>query len=267
MLYGWEDVTATIAHYETSGKQIGVAVSRAGKTEFGHRAAEPFIAASTVKVPLMVELYRQADRGERSLTDRIVLTAEMKAVGSGVLLHMSPGITLTLEDLIYLMISISDNTATNVLIDLAGMDKVNSTIRSLGMTGSNLGRSMKGRAATGDEIENLATAQDYTRVIDAILAGTAASAASCARMLDMLRKQQNKRRIARFLPESTEIDWGSKTGSVPNIASDVGFVRTAAGTASVSIFTEGIAQQVDAEEAIGSIARQAMTATGLFGQH
>ena len=135
MLYGWEDVTATIAHYETSGKRIGVAVSRAGKTEFGHRAAEPFIAASTVKVPLMVELYRQADRGERSLTDRIVLTAEMKAVGSGVLLHMSPGITLTLEDLIYLMISISDNTATNVLIDLAGMDKVNSTIRSLGMTG------------------------------------------------------------------------------------------------------------------------------------
>lgn len=264
MAGNWKALAEVIGRYEAGAKRIGVSISRGGQPLFRHRAAEQFIAASTVKVPLMIELYRQVDRGERRLSDMIIVTEDMMAVGSGVLLHIHPGIALTLQDLIYLMVSISDNTATNILIDLAGMGRVNAAMHSLGMTDSNLGRPMKGRAAIDDEVENLATADDYVHAIDAILNGTVASAASCESMLDMLRKQQNRRRIARFLPESSDIVWGTKTGSVPNIANDVGFVRTQMSGVTIAIFTEGFALQVEAEEAIGTIAFQGIIAAGVL---
>ncbi len=95
----------------------------------------------------MVEIYRQIDCGECSLDDPYILRDDDKAVGSGVMLHLQDGATLTLNDLIYLMISISDNTATNLLIDMAWMDNVNETMRALGMANSLLGRKMKGRPA------------------------------------------------------------------------------------------------------------------------
>ena len=112
-----------------------------------HGVDRRFRAASTVKIPIMIELYRQIDQGQPALADPYVLRPEDHAVGSGVLLHLHDGLALTLNDLIYLMISISDNTATNILIDLAGMDRVNATMQDLDMANSTLGRTMKGRPA------------------------------------------------------------------------------------------------------------------------
>jgi beta-lactamase class A len=216
-----------------------------------------------VKIPIMIELYRQVDRGERTLTDRYELRNEDRAAGSGVLLHLHQGLDLSLDDLIYLMISISDNTATNVLIDLAGMDNVNATMRSLGMTDSTLGRKMKGRPAQGDEQENWATPDDYAAAIAALLERRAASAEACERMIATLEKQQCTRRISRYLPEGDAIRWGSKTGSIAGVTNDVGFIATERGTVIVSAFCENLADQHVGERVIGDIARAAMRATGV----
>jgi beta-lactamase class A len=259
----WSTVLTLIVDAERSGGSLGVVLVAPNGERFEHNPDRQYRAASTVKIPLMVEVYRQIDRGERTLTDEYVINDAEKANGSGVMLHLHSGAMLNLNDLIYLMISISDNTATNVLIDYAGMDAVNSTMRELGMSNSVLGRKMKGRPAQGDEQENWATAADYIAVLQAVLDGRAASPESCERMVAMLEKQQNSHRISRFLPEGEGIRWGSKTGSVTGVTNDVGFVTTDRGTLLLSIFCEGLADQHVGERVIGEISRAAMKATGV----
>jgi beta-lactamase class A len=162
------------------------------------------------------------------------------------------------------MISISDNTATNLLIRRAGMEQVNATMRELGMTCSNLGREMKGRPAVPGETENWATADDYVTIIQAILDHEAASPASCEAMTVMLERQQNARRIARHLPQSDDIRWGTKTGSINEVTNDAGFVITPNGRLIIAVFCEGMADQHLGEEAIGAISRAAFEATGIL---
>ncbi len=259
----WDELAGLTRKAEEAGGTIGVAVVAPSGDRFSYNGDRKFGAASTVKIPLMIEIYRQVDRGERSLDDEYVLKAEDIAVGSGVMLHLHHGVTLTLNDLIYLMISISDNTATNILIDFAGMNAVNATMRSLGMNDSNLGRKMKGRPAQADEQENWATPEDYVKAVQALLDGTAASSDSCQKMLAMLEKQQNSRRISRYLPQDEGIRWGSKTGSVKGVTNDVGFITTRAGTLVLAVYCEGFPDQHLGEKAIGDISRAAMVATGV----
>lgn len=264
MTIDWAGVAAAVAAAEATGGTVGVTIVAPGGATFRHNGDRRFRAASTVKIPLMVAVYRAVDAGERALTDRIVLRAADKAPGSGVLLHLHDGLELTLEDLVYLMISISDNTATNLLIDLVGLDAVNDVIASLGMRDSNLGRKMQGRPALPDEPENWATPDDYALAIQALLEGRAASTESCTAMLAMLEKQQNPRRIGRYVPEGEGIRWGSKTGSLTGVVNDVGFITTPAGTLVASVFTEGLPDLHAGEQAIGDITRAALQATGLI---
>ncbi|MDQ3692826.1 MAG: class A beta-lactamase-related serine hydrolase [Chloroflexota bacterium] len=259
----WTELESTARAAEASGGSVGFAIVAPDGETLARNGDRRYGAASTVKIPLMVELYRQLDRGERALDDQYRLRHDDLAAGSGVLLHLHEGIELTLGDLVYLMISISDNTATNVLIDLAGMERVNATMRSLGMVDSTLGRKMKGRPAEADEEENWATPNDYATVVGAILDGAAATAESCARMVDMLEKQQNKRRIARYLPEAEGIRWGTKTGSVLGVTNDVGFVISGKGRLIVSVFCENLPDQHAGEQVIGEISRAAMKTTGI----
>jgi beta-lactamase class A len=172
--------------------------------------------------------------------------------------ELHAGIELTLRDVCYLMISISDNPATNILIDHVGMGAVNAIMRELGLEKSVLGRPMRGRPANPDEQENLATPAEFAHLIEAILNGNAASAESCMVMLEMLKLQSNDKRIGRFVPEGTE--WGSKTGSYTTVVNDVGFVMTQDGPLIVSVFTEDVADVVTGEAIISEITRAVMKA-------
>ena len=203
---------------------------------FSHNGARRFIAASTVKIAIMIELFRQVDAGRLSLEAGYRLRPGDKASGSGVVGQLHDGIEFTLADLAFLMMSISDNSATNILIDQIGQDRVNATMQGLGMVGSMLSRRMRGSHVDPGEQENWAVPDDYARAIGALFDGSAASARSCAAMLALLEAQQNDRRIARYLPRTDRPCWGSKTGSLPGVANDVGFVMTASGPLIMAVF-------------------------------
>lgn len=259
----WPALVAALAAVERTGGTVGIAARGPQGQPFAHHGARRFRTASTVKVPLMVELLRQVDRGLFALDDTHTLAAADKVPGSGVLLGLHDGLTLTYRDLLYLMITISDNTATNILIDRAGMPAVNAAIRDLGMADSALGRKMRGRAAAPGEPENRGTPDDYLRALAAILDGGAASAASNALMRALLARQQNPRRIGRYVPTGAGISWGSKTGSLDGVANDVGFIAGPGGLLLLAIFTEGVPDAADPERAIGTLARAAMLDSGV----
>lgn len=260
----WTKVERAVAAAGEAGT-VGVAIVGPDGEQWQHHGDRRFSAASTVKIPIMIEVYRQIDAGQRALTERHVLREDDKAPGGGVLLHLHAGLELTLDDLIYLMISISDNTATNMLIRLAGMEAIGRTMGDLGMARSNLSREMRGRPAAAGEPENYATPNDYARAITAILDGTAASPESCAAMQAMLERQQNPRRIARHLSASSALRWGSKTGSISGVTNDVGYVIGPNGRLVIAVYCEHFADQHTGERVIGDIARAALAATGVAG--
>ena len=254
----WTQVADVIRDAERSGSVIGVAIIAPSGERFGHNADRRFVAASTVKIPIMIALFRRIDAAECSLSDRRQLRGEDRTPGSGVMLHLHDGMEFTLRDLVYLMVSISDNTATNMLIDIVGIEQVSATMRDLGMIGSTFSRKMRGRATQANEQENWATPSDYAGVTAALLGNNAASADACAEMIAMLEKQQNDRRIARYLPSPGGPRWGSKTGSLPGVANDVGFVATDRGMLVVSVFCERQADPHLGERIVGDISRAAL---------
>jgi beta-lactamase class A len=258
----WSEVAQAVARAEAFGT-VGVALVGPGGHEWSRQGERRFKAASVVKIPLMVEVYRRAEAGTLRLDEPHVLTDTDRADGSGVLLHLHAGLAPTIEDLVYLTMSISDNTATNLLIRRVGMAAVNATIRSLGMTASTLGREMKGRAAGPGEEENWATPADYARAVGLILDGQTAGPSGTTAMIRMLERQQNARRIGRYVPEAPGVRWGSKTGGLAGVANDVGFVVGPGGRLILSVFCEGMADLHVGEQCIGDIARAAMRATGV----
>jgi beta-lactamase class A len=257
----WADVETLIQTAEQSGGTVGVSLAASTGERFAHRGDRRFRAASTVKIPVMVEFLRQVERGEQSLTQPYTLRDEDRTPGSGVLLHLHAGTELTIEDLLYLMISISDNTATNLLIERVGMDNVNRTMRDLRMGQSTLGRLMKGRRAIEGEEENWATPDEYASLMEAILTRQAAQPSSCDAMLAMLEKQHCTNRISRYLPPGTR--WGSKTGQIDGVTNDVGFVMSDRGFLVISAFCEDLPDQHVGEQFIGDITRAALKATGI----
>jgi beta-lactamase class A len=262
MATDWSGVEAA-AHEVAATGTLGIAIVAPDGEWWEQHGDRRFAAASTVKIPIMIACYRQIDAGRWRLDETHTLAEDDKAAGSGVLLHLHAGLTLTLEDLIYLMISISDNTATNLLIRLVGMEAIGRTMRELGMTASTLGREMKGRPALPGEAENWATPGEYARVVEAILDDRAAAPDSCAAMRAMLERQQNPRRIARHLAPSSAIRWGSKTGSVAGVTNDVGYVSGPNGRLVVAAFAENFPDGHLGERAIGHVVRAALAATGV----
>jgi beta-lactamase class A len=258
----WSALEHIVSAAEQRGV-VGVSLSGPHDARWCHNGGRAFRAASTVKIPLMIEVMRGVDRGDWALADRQTVNAADKARGSGVLTQLHDGLEVTLADLLYLTISISDNTATNLLIQRAGMPAVNATMRELGMRGSNLGREMKGRPALAGETENMATPDDYARVTQAILEQRAASPSACDTMIALLEQQQNARRIARYLPDDDTLRWGSKTGSINGVTNDVGFVSGPAGTLVIAVFCEAFPDQHEGEQVIGDITRAALRATGV----
>lgn len=258
----WTDVRTAIADAEQGACTIGLSVITPDGSRFAHNGGRRFTAASTVKIAIMIELFRRIDAGEMRLDDPHVLTAEDKATGGGIILHLHPGLNFTLGDIVYLMMSISDNTATNILIALLGMDRINATMQSLGMADSCLGRIMRGRPVRADEQENWAVPDEYAALIASLLAGSAASAGSCTAMIALLEKQQNDRRIARHLPRADRPRWGSKTGSLPGVVNDVGFIMTPRGPLILAVFVAEPPDPLAGEAIIGALARAALLATG-----
>jgi beta-lactamase class A len=223
-----------------------------GTLLWGHEPDGQHKAASTIKVAILIALFRAIDAGKLDLATRRELHAADKVPGSGVLKAMDDGLALTLHDLAHLMISISDNSASNMLIEAVGLAEVNDALGDLGAEDSVLGRKFYGRAALPGEPENLTTARDLARLLVAILGKQAASEASCEAMLGYLRGQNHLDRLARRLPES--VPYAGKTGSLTGTVLDAGIVFAPARPLIITAIAADLTDAIAAEEAMGQLA-------------
>lgn len=148
-----------------------------------------FPQGSAIKIPIMMEVYKQAGEGRLKLTDQIAVDRAHMVGGSGVLQELGDSTSnLSIRDLCVLMIVVSDNTATNILIDKLGMENINRTIKSLGLKETRLQRRMINPAASGRGDENLSTPAEAARIMEILYKGEFLSRAACDEMLAILLK-------------------------------------------------------------------------------
>ena len=210
-------------------------------------------SASVIKVAILVELMARVDEGEFSLEERALLRDEDKVPGSGVLSMLHEGLEVTLEDLAHLMITVSDNTASNVLIDRLGTEAVNERLRGLGLRKTELGRKFYDFEARDRGLDNWITAREMADLLVLIERRQAVSPAGCEKILAIMRKQQFTDRIPKLLPPDTPV--ANKTGSITGVCHDVGIIYSPAGPLVLVVLTRGIGQQATAEGGIRHIAR------------
>jgi beta-lactamase class A len=242
---------------------LGVAIVDlgSGRTILRH-PDEVFPAASIIKLPLLVELFRQDQRGGARLVDPYVVDAKDLVADSAMLAGMTPGVTrLTNRDLATFMIGVSDNGATNVLIDRVGMQAVNGLLDSLGLRETRLRRKMMDVAAARAGRENTATPRELAALLGKLHAGEILDAARTEACLAALATPKES---FLGLPEGTR--YASKTGSLEGVRGEAGIVH-ATGRPFVIVVLAALA--VDGEHAqgvIGQIGRAAFETFDRLGR-
>lgn len=202
---------------------VGVTIQDLTTTErFALRGDTVFTQASAIKLPVLVELFRQVEQGRHGLDDLITLEQDDVVPGSGVLQRLTPGsVRMTLRDVATLMVTVSDNTATNMIIDRVGMENVNQTMARLGLPHTKLQRKMMDSEAWLADRENLSTPNEQARLLELIHRGDVLNDASRKELLHILSIPKSSR-IRPLLPSGTRV--AHKTGTVPGVVVDVGIV-------------------------------------------
>ena len=187
---------------------------------FGRLRDEIFPTASTIKLAILYELFKQADEGRLKLDDAIPLGRQHVVGGAGVLRELTAP-AMPLRDYATLMIVLSDNTATNVVIDAVGVDKVTERVRAMGLRSTRLRRRMMDTDAARRGDENVSTPADITSLLAAIERGEGLSRASHDGLLRILKMTKSSP-MRRSVPSTIEV--ANKPGTLEGVATDAGIV-------------------------------------------
>jgi beta-lactamase class A len=218
---------------------------------------ELFPAASMVKVPIMAACLKAAEEGRLSLLDNMKLKRSDKATGSGVLRTRATGSAYTIEQLVELMVTYSDNTAANMLIDLLGFDYLNRTFREMGLQRTNLSRKMMDFRSRDKGIENYTSAREMADILEKIYRKGCVCSSVSEKSLEFLKSQKVNDRIPKLLPKDTVV--AHKTGLERLVCHDAGIVFTDNGDFLISVFTKTTSGPRTAKRFISSVSSLAYT--------
>ena len=188
--------------------------------ELGSR--QPLVAASVIKLPVLVEIFALLERGELRRDETFRLREEDKLPSCGALNCMHDGLQVTLQDLYTLMIVLSDNTAANMLIRRIGMDRVNGCMRRLGLRTTALNRLLFDDEASARGVQNIISAWEMGILLERMASGSLVSPEASAEMVGILENQRLNGKMPFYFTE--EIRIAHKTGEDDGISHDVGIV-------------------------------------------
>lgn len=219
-------------------------------------AREPFHAASTMKTPIMIEVYKQAAEGRFTLDDSMVIRNAFRSIVDSSLYSLDPaddseqglyqqaGSKRKLSDLVYDMIIVSSNLATNLLIEHVGAKNVTQTMRDLGAADMQVLRGVEDQKAFEQGLNNTTTAYDLLVIFDHIARGSAVSPAASDAMIRILLDQKFNEIIPAKLPAGVKV--AHKTGSITGVRHDGGIVLLPDGRKYVLVL---LSREMEDEEA------------------
>lgn len=237
------------------------------------RAELRFHAASTMKIPVMIQVFRDADQGRLRLDDSIPVVNTFRSLADSSTYTLDPGddsdstlyrragARATIGELVELMITVSSNLATNILIDHVGAARAQSTARELGADSIAVLRGVEDGKAYRAGINNTTTARDLGVLLAAIAEGRAASPPSCSRMLGILERQHFNEGIPAGLPAGTPV--AHKTGWFTGTHHDAALVFPPGHRGYVLVvLTRGIADQGESARLMADLSRMVFERAG-----
>lgn len=218
-----------------SGADVAVAFRTLdGKAEWYFHADDTFHAASTMKIPVMIELFRQVHDGKLTLDDALLIKNQFHSLVDGSVYTLNPaddsetdlykaeGQTRSLRQLCELMITVSSNFAANLLIEKLGVDNIRAGVHALHADGMILLRGVEDQKAFDKGMNNTTTARGLEQLLDAIALGEAVDAAAAQQMVAILQAQKFNEGIPAGLPAGTRV--AHKTGEITKIHHDAAIV-------------------------------------------
>ncbi|MGA2537053.1 MAG: serine hydrolase [Terracidiphilus sp.] len=243
---------------------------------------QPVKTASVIKLGILLDAAEQVRAGKASLAEKLVLTHENQVQGSGVLGQLTAPLSLTLGDTLHLMVVLSDNTATNLAIDRLGLEHINSTLRAAGLKNTVLYKKVymppQGPMPADQPQFGLGktTAREMASIMERLAecrlnldepasVPVASDGPLCGALLHMLRSQQDRNSLPRYLESLDTSEHGSaianKTGALDQVRNDVALIATKNGPVVIAAFTWENADQRwtgdnEAEKTLGRMAEE-----------
>src|SRR6266478_6218162 len=260
-----------LGRIQKSGADVGVALRTLdGKTEWFSRADDVFHAASTMKIPVMIELFVQVREGKLKLEDSLSIKNEFHSLVDGSIFTLDPaddsetdlykaaGQTRTLSQLCELMITVSSNLATNLLVERLGVDNIRATVHALHADGMNVLRGVEDNKAYEKGMNNTTTARGLLVLLEAIAKGQAVDPDSSRQMVEILARQKFNEAIPAGLPAGTRV--AHKTGELPKIHHDAAIVYAPRPFVLV-ILVRGLAESKNSAALMADITRRIFQST------
>jgi beta-lactamase class A len=259
-----------LALVQASGAEVAVAFRTIdGRQELLIDPDKTFHAASTMKVPVLIELFRQADAGTLSLDEPLPVRNEFHSIVDGSVyqldvsddsdseVYQAVGKTLTLRQLAEAMITVSSNFAANLLIERLGVENIRRTVTKLGADGMQVLRGVEDDKAFQKGLNNTTTARGLLVLLDKLAKGPVVSARADDEMIAMLSRQKFNDAIPAGVPEGTHI--AHKTGNITKIHHDAGIVFGPRPYVLV-VLVRGLQEQKDSAALIAAISHEIWSA-------
>jgi beta-lactamase class A len=259
-----------LALVQASGAEVAVAFRTIdGRQELLIDPDKTFHAASTMKVPVLIELFRQADAGTLSLDEPLPVRNEFHSIVDGSVyqldvsddsdseVYQAVGKTLTLRQLAEAMITVSSNFAANLLIERLGVENIRRTVTKLGADGMQVLRGVEDDKAFQKGLNNTTTARGLLVLLDKLAKGPVVSAKADDEMIAMLSRQKFNDAIPAGVPEGTRV--AHKTGNITKIHHDAAIVFGPRPYVLV-VLVRGLQEQKDSAALIAAISREIWSA-------
>jgi len=224
------------------GGVVGISVRNLDTGEaLSIRGHETFPSASLIKVAVMVALFHEVEEGRMQLDERTTMIARDRVGGSGILKHMQSGTSLTMEDAAWLMITLSDNTATNLILDKLDVRPVGAKMEALGLPHSKI-HSKTFRRETSIAMDSsvvyglgVTTPDETVELFRLLHEGKAVSPALDSLSLEILLANQDRNMLTRWLPPGTPV--AHKSGTVDRARNDCGILYTPTAPIAICVMT------------------------------
>ncbi|MGG3467422.1 serine hydrolase [Neobacillus pocheonensis] len=231
--------------------RVGLAIEIEGESLYVN-CEEAFQSASLIKVPVLIEAFLQSEAGKLNLDQLVSITNYVG--GSGVLQAFSRDALLTLKDLMTLMITVSDNTATNMLIDKLGMADINRSIKKMGLKHTVLNRKMMDFEAIEQGLDNYTSPLDMLTSLKIVKERSFLTEESRAAALKMMSYQQFQDRLPGMM-DLDRVFVANKTGSLPHVEHDCAVITYKGKTAYAAVLMDRLDDVFSGKQKISKIGK------------
>ena len=210
---------------------------------YGYNENISMTAAGCMKLPIAISLIKAKEDKKVNFMDKIKVLNNEKVYGTGII-HEFDDRDYTLFELMVIMLIQSDNTATNKIIDIVGMDKINEDIGEMGLKNTILNRKTTDERTGKSDIENLTSARDLSKLWKHLYEGTYLNRENSTMLIDILTRQQIKNKLALYIPDDLKYEISSKTGDKKGVENDTELLQLPKGDFTFTVLSTSIPNSV-----------------------